>query len=150
MHGHINMMDEDEGSVTPRVEFYDNSNNFSTSGVNHTISSQWESSYSPQLRDDMRRKLKFWFMNPLDKWKAKGKFPWKLLLQLIKIIFVTIQIVMFGSDMSRFYNHVGNTVVTFRELLLIKWDPVREVMAYPPSAGPYAGNTIMSNVFHGL
>lgn len=28
--------------------------------------------------------------------------------------------------------------ISFRELLLLEWDPVREVMAYPPSAGAYA------------
>ncbi|RWS17321.1 mucolipin-3-like protein [Dinothrombium tinctorium] len=96
------------------------------------------SSYTPHLRDKMRRKIKYFFMNPLEKWRAKGRFPWKLLVQVIKILVVTVQIVIYGIQMSHHINHQGNVVTTFRELFLQNWDPVREVMAYPPSAGPYA------------
>ena len=42
--------------------------------------------------DRLRRKLKYFFMDPCHKWKAKRKFPWKLVLQIIKIILVTIQV----------------------------------------------------------
>ena len=100
------------------------------------------SSFNQDICNRLRWKLKYYFMNPIDKWKTKKKFPWKLLLQIIKIIFVTIHVLTYGSSMARFLNHQGNMAISFRELLLNNWDPVREVMAYPPSAGAYAVYTI--------
>lgn len=82
------------------------------------------SSFSQDICNRLRWKLKYYFMNPIEKWKAKKKFPWKLLLQIIKIIFVTIHVLTYGSSMSRFLNHQGNMLITFRELLLNNWDPV--------------------------
>ena len=31
-------------------------------------------------------------MNPYEKWKAKRKFPWKLVLQLVKVVLATVQV----------------------------------------------------------
>ncbi|MBN3292757.1 MSTO1 protein, partial [Polypterus senegalus] len=42
--------------------------------------------------DNFRRKLKFYFMNPCDKFKARGRKPWKLGLQILKIIIITAQV----------------------------------------------------------
>uniref|UniRef100_A0A1A8S1G9 Mucolipin 1 n=3 Tax=Nothobranchius TaxID=28779 RepID=A0A1A8S1G9_9TELE len=55
----------------------------------------------------LRRKLKYFFMNPCDKYHAKGRKPFKLGLQLLKIIIVTVQLVQFGLS--------NQMVVTFRE-----------------------------------
>uniref|UniRef100_A0A3B4GK72 Mucolipin-1-like n=1 Tax=Pundamilia nyererei TaxID=303518 RepID=A0A3B4GK72_9CICH len=38
------------------------------------------------------RKLKYFFMSPCDKYHAKGRYPFKLILQLAKIFFVTAQV----------------------------------------------------------
>uniref|UniRef100_A0A8D2AGP2 Mucolipin TRP cation channel 3 n=1 Tax=Sciurus vulgaris TaxID=55149 RepID=A0A8D2AGP2_SCIVU len=43
------------------------------------------------LEDQMRRKLKFFFMNPCEKFWARGRKPWKLVIQILKIAMVTIQ-----------------------------------------------------------
>lgn len=42
--------------------------------------------------EKFRRKLKYFFMNPRDKYNARGKKPWKLMLQIIKIAVVTAQV----------------------------------------------------------
>jgi|SRR6218665_60744 len=42
--------------------------------------------------DDLRRKLKYFFMNPCQKFVAKRRLPWKLLLQLVKVVLVTVQV----------------------------------------------------------
>ncbi|KAL4657962.1 mucolipin-1-like isoform X1 [Arapaima gigas] len=55
----------------------------------------------------LRRKLKYFFMSPCDKYHAKGRKPYKLGLQLLKIIIVTIQLVLFGLS--------NQMVVTFKE-----------------------------------
>ena len=53
--------------------------------------------FSSPLEDRMRRKLKFFFMNPWQKWKAKKKFPFKMILQIIKVVLVTIQVILFAQ-----------------------------------------------------
>ncbi|MEQ2309649.1 hypothetical protein AMECASPLE_000921 [Ameca splendens] len=40
----------------------------------------------------LRRKLKYFFMSPCDKYHAKRRKPFKLGLQLLKIIIVTVQV----------------------------------------------------------
>lgn len=40
----------------------------------------------------MRRKLRFFFMNPIEKWQAKRRVPYKFIVQVIKIILVTVQV----------------------------------------------------------
>ncbi|KAA0706315.1 Mucolipin-1 Mucolipidin [Triplophysa tibetana] len=55
----------------------------------------------------MRRKLKYFFMSPCDKYHAKGRKPFKLVLQLLKIVLVTVQLVMFGLS--------NQMVVAFKE-----------------------------------
>jgi mucolipin len=104
----------------------------------NSLVTQTQNQYTPHMRDKMQRKLRYYFMSPIDKWKAKRRFPFKLLIQLIKIILVTAQLMIFGFDMSSYLSQEGNMIVSFREIFLTNWDPVREVMAYPPAAGPYA------------
>ena len=41
-------------------------------------------------------------MSPIDKWRIKGRFPWKLLLQVVKIILVTTQLVLFGNNVTQY------------------------------------------------
>lgn len=52
--------------------------------------------------DLLRRRLKYFFFSPCQKWQAKGKFPWKLILQLTKVVLVTIQV----CDCSVFMLHL--------------------------------------------
>lgn len=42
--------------------------------------------------ESLRRRIKYFFMNPCEKYHARGRKPWKLLLQLIKIAIITIQV----------------------------------------------------------
>ncbi|XP_025047609.1 mucolipin-1 isoform X1 [Alligator sinensis] len=57
--------------------------------------------------EELRRRLKYFFMSPCDKYRAKGRKPFKLVLQIIKIIIVTIQLILFGLS--------NQMVVTFKE-----------------------------------
>lgn len=50
--------------------------------------SEHEKSYAEKLR----RHLQFFFMNPMQKFKVRRQFPFKLALQVLKVIFVTIQV----------------------------------------------------------
>lgn len=44
--------------------------------------------------DYLRRKIKYFFMNPCEKYHARGRKPWKLILQIIKIAIITVQVVI--------------------------------------------------------
>jgi hypothetical protein len=71
---------------------------------------------SGRSRDRLRRELKFYFMSPINKWRAKGRLPWKLGLQIIKIVFVTTQLLIFGIDMNNFLTLEANMVSIFHYL----------------------------------
>lgn len=86
----------------------------------------------------LQQQLKFFFMSPLDKWRLKGRWPLKLMFQLLKILFVTIQLISFGTNMSDYLLQQDTMNNAFREILLENWDPQREIVSYPPSIGPYA------------
>lgn len=58
-----------------------------------------------QEEEELRRKLKYFFMSPCDKYHAKGRKPFKLVLQLLKIIIVTVQV----SDESRTHPLLSRT-----------------------------------------
>lgn len=62
-----------------------NNPQFSTATAGHWLESHQE-------EEALRRKLKYFFMSPCDKYHAKGRKPFKLILQLLKIIIVTAQV----------------------------------------------------------
>ncbi|XP_028413461.1 mucolipin-3-like isoform X2 [Dendronephthya gigantea] len=49
------------------------------------------------LSEKMRARLKWHYMNAYEKYRAGGRKPWKLLIQIIKIILVTVQICWFAE-----------------------------------------------------
>lgn len=44
----------------------------------------------------LRRKLKYFFMSPCEKFQAKGRKPFKLGLQILKVLIVTIQVFIYS------------------------------------------------------
>lgn len=48
--------------------------------------------YTPHQVDKMKRKLRYHFMTPCEKYKAKKKKPWKMMVQFLKILVVTFQV----------------------------------------------------------
>lgn len=93
----------------------------------------------PLLSEErMRRKLQFFFMNPIEKWQAKKRFPYKFGIQVIKIFLLTIQLCLFADHRYNHVNYTWDNRVTFSHLFLRDWDATREVNAYPPSIGPLA------------
>lgn len=66
----------------------------------------------------LRRKLKYYFMNPCEKFYARGRKPWKLCLQLIKIIIITVQLVLFGLNNQMVVTFKEENIQTFRHIFL--------------------------------
>lgn len=50
--------------------------------------------------DGLRRSIKYFFMNPCEKYHARGRKPWKLLLQLVKIAIITVQVVFYRHGLE--------------------------------------------------
>lgn len=103
-------------------------------------SQQQSSSFATlsQMEEKMRRKLQFFFMNPIEKWRAKRKFPYKFVVQVIKIVLVTFQLCLFAHNRYNHVNYTWDNRISFSHLFLLGWDSTREINAYPPGAGPLA------------
>ncbi|XP_070688304.1 mucolipin-3 isoform X2 [Pempheris klunzingeri] len=66
----------------------------------------------------LRRKIKFYFMNPCEKYHARGRKPWKLILQIIKIAIITIQLISFGLSNQMVVTFKEENLMTFKHLFL--------------------------------
>lgn len=77
--------------------------------------------------EKMRRKLRFFFMNPIEKWQAKRRFPYKFIIQLIKIFLVTAQLCLFAHNNYMHVNYTWDNRITFSHLFLMGWDSSQEV-----------------------
>lgn len=100
-------------------------------------------------RERLRRALAYYFMSPIDKWRVKGRFPWKLLFQLIKIVLVTTQVIMFGNSVTDYKSGDNSMLVSLHNLLLLNWSSDRDYQIVPPETGPYAVYT-KDNVYEHL
>lgn len=86
----------------------------------------------------MRFRLKYFFMNPCQKYRAKGIVQWKLFFQILKIILVTVQLVLLGVNVSAHVEFIERTNTAFQHLFLKNWTASLETMPYPPTAGYFA------------
>ncbi|KAG3283515.1 mucolipin 3, transcript variant X2 [Ictidomys tridecemlineatus] len=83
-----------------------------------TFNQQTSPSEKLLLEDQMRRKLKFFFMNPCEKFWARGRKPWKLAIQILKIAMVTIQLVLFGLSNQMVVTFKEENTIAFKHLFL--------------------------------
>uniref|UniRef100_A0A3P8VZN6 Mucolipin TRP cation channel 3 n=1 Tax=Cynoglossus semilaevis TaxID=244447 RepID=A0A3P8VZN6_CYNSE len=68
--------------------------------------------------EDFRRRLKYFFMNPCEKYRARGRKPWKLMIQIVKIAIITIQLVTFGLSNEMMVTFKDENLMAFRHLFL--------------------------------
>ncbi|XP_071117775.1 mucolipin-3-like [Haliotis cracherodii] len=94
--------------------------------------------YTPGMEDRLRRKLKVFFMDPCSKFRAKRQWPWKLSLQILKIILVTVQLVIFGQQRSSIVQYFERNQIALKHILMKDWNPSYETLPYPPATGQYA------------
>ncbi|XP_058393880.1 mucolipin-1 isoform X5 [Diceros bicornis minor] len=74
---------------------------------------------TPPEEEDLRRRLKYFFMSPCDKFRAKGRKPFKLMLQVVKILVVTVQLILFGLSNQLAVTFREENTVAFRHLFLL-------------------------------
>lgn len=86
----------------------------------------------------LRRHLQFFFLDPMQKFKLRRQFPFKLALQIIKVAIVTAQLILFAQLRISHVDFLDETVTVMRHKFLKSWDDERDAVVYPPESGRYA------------
>ncbi|CAL2038097.1 unnamed protein product [Caenorhabditis brenneri] len=86
----------------------------------------------------LRRHLQFFFMNPMEKWKVRRQLPYKLVLQILKIVFVTMQLILFAEMRMSHVDFLEDTTTVMRHRFLKEWNDDRDALQYPPAEGRYS------------
>ncbi|CDQ61391.1 unnamed protein product [Oncorhynchus mykiss] len=74
------------------------------------------------LRDD----LKYYFMSPCEKYRARRQLPWKLGVQILKIVMITSQLILFGLNNQLVVAYKEENAMTFKNLFLKDYSGVDE------------------------
>uniref|UniRef100_A0A8C8VF18 Mucolipin 2 n=1 Tax=Pelusios castaneus TaxID=367368 RepID=A0A8C8VF18_9SAUR len=74
----------------------------------------------------LKEDLKFYFMNPCEKYEARRQIPWKLGLQILKIVMVTTQLILFGLSNQLVVSFKEENTVAFKHLFLKGYSGVDE------------------------
>ncbi|XP_029532930.1 mucolipin-2 isoform X3 [Oncorhynchus nerka] len=74
------------------------------------------------LRDD----LKYYFMSPCEKYRARRQLPWKLGVQILKIVMITSQLILFGLNNQLVVSYKEENAMTFKNLFLKDYSGVDE------------------------
>ncbi|CAD5211036.1 unnamed protein product [Bursaphelenchus okinawaensis] len=99
----------------------------------------------------LRRHLQFFFLDPVNKFKLRRQFPFKLALQILKVLFVSVQLMLFADLRINHVDFLEDTVTVMRHKFLKDWDHERDAVTYPPEAGRYSvftSNDIIEHISH--
>ncbi|KAM3875885.1 mucolipin-3 [Diretmus argenteus] len=89
-----------------------------SNGLPSRADHQQQHQEDPDNVESLRRKIKYHFMNPCEKYHARGRKPWKLILQIIKIAIITIQLVSFGLSNQMVVTFKEENLMTFKHIFL--------------------------------
>lgn len=133
----VNDGGEQDHPTNKHVDGYDNPR-FSAAPVGHWFG-------CPMEEEALRRKLKYFFMSPCDKYHAKGRKPFKLILQLLKIVIVTVQLVLFGISNQVVVTFKEENTMTFKHLFLKDYDESTD-----DSFAVYTQNDVYEHIFYSI
>lgn len=136
-YGLVNDGGEQDHPTNKHVDGYDNPR-FSAAPVGHWFG-------CPMEEEALRRKLKYFFMSPCDKYHAKGRKPFKLILQLLKIVIVTVQLVLFGISNQVVVTFKEENTMTFKHLFLKDYDESTD-----DSFAVYTQNDVYEHIFYSI
>uniref|UniRef100_A0A8C4IUB0 Mucolipin TRP cation channel 2 n=1 Tax=Dicentrarchus labrax TaxID=13489 RepID=A0A8C4IUB0_DICLA len=74
------------------------------------------------LRDDLR----YYFMSPCEKYRARRHIPWKLGVQILKIIMITTQLILFGLNNQLVVSYKEENMMALKNLFLKDYSGVDE------------------------
>ncbi|XP_040263857.1 mucolipin-2 isoform X1 [Bufo bufo] len=93
----------------------------------------------------LREDLKFYFMSPCDKYRARRQIPWKLVLQVLKIVMVTTQLVLFGLSNQLVVSFKEENTMAFKHLFLKGYTGIDED---DYSRTVYTQKDLYDSIFH--
>ncbi|XP_041064898.1 mucolipin-2-like isoform X2 [Carcharodon carcharias] len=96
-------------------------NNFS---LNQTMDFQLTTTPSADTTDEerwLKEDLNYFFMSPCEKYRARHQFPWKLCLQVLKIVMVTTQLILFGLSNQLVVSFKEENSIAFKHLFLKRY-----------------------------
>uniref|UniRef100_A0A914PGI2 Uncharacterized protein n=1 Tax=Panagrolaimus davidi TaxID=227884 RepID=A0A914PGI2_9BILA len=73
----------------------------------------------------LRRHLQFFFLDPMKKFKIRRQFPFKLALQIFKVVIVSLQLILFAQLRISHVDFLDETVTVMRHKFLRNWDDSR-------------------------
>lgn len=97
------------------VRYLDRSSSVSSASSQDVVKDQ-------SLRDD----LKFYFMNPCEKYQARQHIPWKLGVQILKIVMITAQLIMFGLNNQLVVAYKEENMMALKHLFVRGYSGVDE------------------------
>ncbi|XP_037530536.1 mucolipin-2 [Nematolebias whitei] len=74
------------------------------------------------LRDD----LKYYFMSPCEKYRARRHIPWKMGVQILKIVMITTQLILFGLNNQLVVAYKEENTMALKNLFLKGYSGVDE------------------------
>uniref|UniRef100_A0A665WHX8 Uncharacterized protein n=1 Tax=Echeneis naucrates TaxID=173247 RepID=A0A665WHX8_ECHNA len=78
------------------------------------------------LEENLRDDLKYYFMSPCEKYRARGQIPWKLAVQILKIIMITTQLILFGLNNQLVVSYKEENTMALKNLFLKGYGGVDE------------------------
>ncbi|XP_031163272.1 mucolipin-2 isoform X1 [Sander lucioperca] len=97
------------------VRYLDRSNSISSVSTQDIIKED-------NLRDD----LKYYFMSPCEKYRARRQLPWKLVVQILKIVMITTQLILFGLNNQLVVSYKEENTMALKNLFLKDYGGVDE------------------------
>ncbi|XP_030640860.1 mucolipin-2 [Chanos chanos] len=80
----------------------------------------------PMTEQTLRDDLKYYFMSPCEKYRARRQLPWKLGVQILKIMMITTQLVVFGLNNQLVVSYKEENLMAFKSLFLKGYSGVDE------------------------
>ncbi|XP_062251327.1 mucolipin-2 isoform X2 [Platichthys flesus] len=74
------------------------------------------------LRDDLR----YYFMSPCEKYRTRRHIPWKLGVQILKIVMITTQLILFGLNNQLVVSYKEENTMALKNLFLKDYTGVDE------------------------
>uniref|UniRef100_A0A8D0CPK5 Mucolipin TRP cation channel 2 n=1 Tax=Sander lucioperca TaxID=283035 RepID=A0A8D0CPK5_SANLU len=76
--------------------------------------------------DNLRDDLKYYFMSPCEKYRARRQLPWKLVVQILKIVMITTQLILFGLNNQLVVSYKEENTMALKNLFLKDYGGVDE------------------------
>ncbi|XP_042372271.1 mucolipin-2 [Plectropomus leopardus] len=118
------------------VRYLDRSNSVSSVTTQDIIKEE-------NLRDDLR----YYFMSPCEKYRTRRQLPWKLVVQILKIIMITTQLILFGLNNQLVVSYKEENTIALKNLFLKDYSGVDED---DYSVAVYTQQSVYDSLFHVL